>query len=51
MVRRVILDEVEAAVEVWGDYRRKDSMTPVLSAIRPRDLAPRNETPPPASES
>ena len=37
LVRRVVLDEVEAAVEFWGDYRRKDSMTPVLSALLPRD--------------
>ena len=48
LVRKVVLDEVEAGVELWGDYRKPDSLTPVLSALKLRSPSSAS---PPASES
>lgn len=48
LVRKIVLDEVEAGVELWGNYRRPDSLTPVLSALKLRSA---DSEPPPASES
>jgi len=44
LVRRVVLDEAEVAVERWGNYRRPDSLTPVLSALKLRAPAPASES-------
>jgi haloacid dehalogenase-like hydrolase len=44
LVRRVVLDEAEVAVERWGNYRRPDSLTPVLSALKLRAAAPASES-------
>lgn len=44
LVRRVVLDEAQCAVERWGNYRRPESLTPVLSALALRTPAPASES-------